>query len=139
MDIMTRNPITVMDRLEFLTGAAILSVILFGVATMIHVLVAKTDVRKKIQGGPIRWWIAALYFAGACIGTWLGPNDRMPFMEAACGMAAFGLVFGVIVGNLHGAIILARHEFGEISTLKISGMNEEQEQDFENPYAPPRG
>lgn len=133
--------ISLADRMMWVGGSLIFALIVFVTATGIHFAISRNDEKKWIQGQPIRWWVSAMCFIGACYGAWFADNQRYYINEVVGGMSGMGLLVGLVAGNVHGAIRLMRVPRtqpksvvnGPISpaTMSLTGR--------ENPYSPPRG
>ena len=133
-------PVTLSDRFNAVCGAGLMASVLFGIATLLHLAISKKDVRKRVQGQPIRWWVSSMFLIGAIYGSWLADNKRYYMHEVVGGMGGFGLLIGLVAGNIHGAIHLFRFrdETNGISSQLPNVAKEPQAEPLQNPYAPPR-
>jgi len=137
---MQNIPVTIAERFSAIGGAAIFAFVIFGAATLLHHAISKDDDRKRIQGRPIRWWVTGLYLVGAIAGAILADNKQYYMHEVVGGLGGFGILAGLLVGNVHGGISLLSSpdldpEGGGdgLST----GMSISRVHDDGNPYAPP--
>ena len=133
-------PVTLMDRFNAVCGAGLAASVIFGISTLLHLAISKHDARKRVQGQPIRWWAASLFLLGALFGAWLADNHRYYIHEVVGGMGGFGLLIGLVAGNIHGAFSLTRFRATTdgISSLLPNLAKEPQSEQLQNPYAPPR-
>ena len=137
---MRPNPLMIHDRMTALGGAAMMACIVFVVGYAIHKAISKGSDSKRIQGGPIVWWVTVLYFSGACLGAWCADNKRYYLNEVVGGMGGFGLLVGLAIGNIHGILDLrrARRVPFEASEIPTDAIPHTQAPNDNNPYAPPR-
>ncbi len=49
-------------------------------------------------------------FIGACYGAYIADNITYYLNEVVGGMAGFGILIGLAIGNVHGFVDLIRHE-----------------------------
>ncbi|WP_413432612.1 hypothetical protein [Crateriforma spongiae] len=139
---MQNTPVTIAERFAALGGAAIFACLIFGVATLLHHAISKNDDRKRIQGRPIRWWVTGLYLVGAIVGALLADNEQYYMHEVVGGLGGFGILGGLLVGNVHGGInllLLTKLDRGsDRDTRSLStGLAPHHAHDDRNPYAPP--
>lgn len=126
-----------MDRVNAVGGAGLAALVMFGIATLLHLAISKHDARKRVQGQPIRWWVTSMFLIGAFYGAWLADNKRYYIHEVVGGMGGFGLLAGLIVGNIHGAINLSLFRGVTTGTSFLQPIVPTAEQ-LQNPYDPPR-
>lgn len=104
---MVPNPtITVAERLGAIGLAAIMAGMVFGIALGLYAAISQKSPSKRIQGRPVVGWVTILTFAGSCFGVWLADNQQYYLHEVVGGMGGFGLLAGLLVGNLHGLLNL---------------------------------
>jgi hypothetical protein len=132
--------VTLADRMMWISGSLIFALVVFSIATVIHSAISRKDARKRIQGQPIRWWVSAMYFMGACYGAWVADNQRYYINEVVGGMGGMGLLVGLFAGNVHGSIRLrcARKALPEAGNDALLVKGRTSVTDRENPYVPPR-
>ncbi len=139
---MQNTPVTIAERFSAFSGAAVCACMIFAVATLLHHAISRNDDRKRIQGRPIRWWVTALYLVGAIAGAILADNKQYYMHEVDGGLGGFGILAGLLVGNVHGGINLLlspnpdRRSGGDTRSLS-AGMAPHHDHDDGNPYAPP--
>ena len=139
---MQNTPIAITERFAAIGGAAIMALLIFGIATLLHNAISKNDRRKRIQGRPIRWWVTALYAIGAVLGAMLADNKQYYMHEIVGGLGGFGILAGLLVGNVHGGIhLFLTPNSSDSSDKNSSVMTSETSMpllhDSENPYSPP--
>lgn len=103
---MQNTPITLAERFTAFGVVAVLALTVFGIATILHTAISKNDRRKRIQGQPIRWWVTGLYAIGAISGTIIADNQHNYMHEVVGGLGGFGILAGLLIGNIHGGINL---------------------------------
>jgi hypothetical protein len=130
-------PVTVVDRFGAIGGAAMMTIIVFGIAHALHWAISKDSISKRVQGRPIVWWVNALMFLGSCFGAWMADNQRYYLHEVVGGMGGFGLLAGLFIGNIHGFIDLYRSRLSPQQPSETELIRND-DQDLENPYSPPR-
>ena len=100
---------------------------MFSIAWVLLRAVAKDDPKKRARGTPICFWVA-LGFATAGYAMQYG--------------AGLGLLFGLMIGHIHGAIACASVKSRESeltpSTIEWTTKAEDVPAIDPNPYAPPR-
>ena len=139
---MQNTPVTIAERFAAFGGAAIFACVIFSVATLLHHAISRNDDRKRIQGRPIRWWVTGLYLVGAFTGALIADNEQYYMHEVVGGFGGFGILGGLLVGNVHGGINLLpstkldRGSDGDTRSLS-AGMAPQHGHDDGNPYAPP--
>jgi 4-amino-4-deoxy-L-arabinose transferase-like glycosyltransferase len=120
-------------------GAGVAALVLFGIATLLHFAIAKQDARKRIQGQPVRWWVSLMFLVGAVFGAFLADNKRYYLHEVVGGMGGFGLLVGLVAGNIHGALNLFRFRDEKNGPVVLPHDSAEtMAEQSQNPYAPPR-
>ena len=81
-----------------------------------------------------------MFLIGAFFGAWLADNERYHIHEVVGGMGGFGILAGLIAGNIHGAINLSRFRGASTGTslplLVVSNVLTAHQS--QNPYDPPR-
>ncbi|MEM1226295.1 MAG: hypothetical protein AAGJ40_11395 [Planctomycetota bacterium] len=135
------TPLTIDDRLSVIGGALAMATLIFGIATLLHQAISKNDERKRIQGGPIRWWVTGLYSIGAAAGALLADNRQYYMHEIVGGLGGFGILIGLLVGHIHGGIrlLLTRdHEFAPEDDGESLAVGSRVRAERKNPYAPPQ-
>ncbi len=137
---MPRLSVTMADRLGAIGSAAIIALMVFGIASLLYYAISKNDCRKKIQGKPVRWWVTMMYMAGATLGACLADNQQYRMHEIVGGMGGFGLLAGLAIGNVHGAIDLFRQPrtLTEPPEKRPSVEMDARLNKLQNPYTPPR-
>ncbi|MEM1228794.1 MAG: hypothetical protein AAGJ40_24175 [Planctomycetota bacterium] len=115
---------------------------IFGIATLLQLAIGKTDERKRIQGRPVRWWVTALFTIGAIAGALIADNSKYYLHEIVGGLGGFGILAGLLVGNVHGWINLmlapdsATAQDDSSDSIQDEGLSRSQHEDG-NPYSPP--
>jgi carbon starvation protein CstA len=137
---MPNPPVTMADRVGAIGGAAMMACVVFGVAYALHRAISKDSPRKRVQGRPIVWWVSLFMFLGSCFGAWMADNQRYYLHEVVGGMGGFGLLTGLLIGNIHGFIDLYRSRLSPKQTpeLELTRHRTLDDKDLENPYSPPR-
>lgn len=133
-------PVTLVERLGAIGMAAIMACMIFGIAYGLHSAISKNSPTKRIQGGPVAWWVTASMFVGSCFGAWIADNQSYYLHEVVGGMGGFGLLIGLTIGNLHGLVNLywvrSTDESGpEMRGDAVSVATDSHEK---NPYESPR-
>jgi hypothetical protein len=134
--------VTTAERFSAIGGAAIFAFVIFGVATLLHNAISKNDDRKRIQGRPVRWWATGLYLVGAIAGAILADNKQYYMHEVVGGFGGFGILAGLLIGNVHGGINLLLSPDPDCgpdggTSTPPTGMSVPPIHDDGNPYAPP--
>jgi carbon starvation protein CstA len=133
-------PVTIGERLVAISIAAMFACIVYGIAFGLHSAISKDSPSKRIQGRPIAWWVTGLMFLGSCVGAWMADNQSYYLHEVVGGMGGFGLLTGLVIGNVHGFVDLLRaratRSFAPTDHLDSGSFSTDR--DNENPYAPPR-
>ncbi|EMB14244.1 hypothetical protein [Rhodopirellula europaea] len=141
---MQNTPVTIAERFAAIGGAAIFAFVIFGVATLLHHAISRNDDRKRTQGRPIRWWVTGLYLVGAIAGVMLADNKQYYMHEVVGGLGGFGILAGLLIGNVHGGINLVltpdpdrnRGPDGDTNPFSPRVLIPRNHDDG-NPYAPP--
>lgn len=138
--MMPNPPVTIADRIAAVGGAATMALIVFAIGFAIHKAISKKSPNKRIQGRPIVWWVTVLMFLGSCFGAWMADNQRYYLYEVVGGMGGFGLLAGLLIGNVHGFVDLyrARTSTSETSKTTFDRILNSDEGHVANPYTPPR-
>jgi len=139
---MQNNPVTFDERLSAIGGVLVVAFVIFCIATLLQYAIGKTDQRKRIQGRPVRWWVTALFTIGGITGALIADNRQYYLNEIVGGLGGFGILGGLLAGNVHGGINLmltpdsttARHE--DASVLREQSQPRVKREDG-NPYSPP--
>jgi len=78
-------------------------------------------------------------FLGSCFGAWMADNQRYYLHEVVGGMGGFGLLAGLLIGNIHGFIDLYRSRVSPQQTPgnELTRTQPLDDQVNENPYSPP--
>lgn len=132
--------VTIADRIAAIGGAAIACCIVFCVGFAIQQAISARSPAHRIRGRPIVWWVTILIFLGSCLGAWMADSQRYYLREVVGGMGGFGLLAGLVVGNVHGWIDLRRAKHSAAS--QVSDPRIEPSVNATpyagNPYVPPR-
>ena len=133
-------PVTIADRLSAIGGAAMMACIVFGVAYALHRAISKDSPGKRIQGRPIAGWVSLSFFLGSCFGAWMADNQRYYLHEVVGGMGGFGLLAGLLIGNIHGFFNLYRSRVSQQTAtgIEVTRTQSHVDQHDGNPYSPPR-
>lgn len=80
-----------------------------------------------------------MFLVGAVFGAFLADNKRYYLHEVVGGMGGFGLLVGLVAGNIHGALNLFRLRDEKNGPVVLPHDSAETIADqSQNPYAPPR-
>ena len=139
---MQNNPVTFDERLSAIGGALVVALVIFGIATLLQYAIGKNDERKRIQGRPVRWWVTALFTIGAITGALIADNRQYYLHEIVGGLGGFGILGGLLIGNLHGGIKLMMKTDSTSVRDDNSALLREQPRprgkpEDGNPYSPP--
>ncbi|WP_186775572.1 hypothetical protein [Rubripirellula tenax] len=114
-----------------LCGVLAIASIAWAIGRALHVVIGRNDARKRVHGQRIPEWIAATVVSfGASALLYFGPEPNVPYPPSA-GCAAFGIIGGLFLGNVHGWIRLANH------VPKKSASANRSRRGSTNPYEPP--
>ncbi|WP_044256354.1 hypothetical protein [Rhodopirellula sp. SWK7] len=114
-----------------LTSIAGMATFVWLIARLLHFVIGRSNERKRIHGLYIPEWIAGtIILSGVAALAYFGPANDVPAPPSA-GCAAFGLLGGLLFGNVHGWIRLDRHT----KTSKKVAIGRVRETG--NPYEPP--
>ncbi|MEM1228799.1 MAG: hypothetical protein AAGJ40_24200 [Planctomycetota bacterium] len=139
---MMNDPVTFAERISAIGGVLVVALAIFGIATLLQHAIGKTDERKRIQGRPVRWWVTALFTIGATTGALIADNSQYYLHEIVGGLGGFGILAGLLFGNVHGGISLMlapdspTSKDAESDSIQHEGLSRAQHEDG-NPYSPP--
>ncbi len=137
---MPDSPVTMADRVAAISSSAMMTLIVFAIGFAIHKAISRTSESKRIQGRPVICWVTILMFLGSCLGAWMADNQRYYLHEVVGGMGGFGLLAGLLIGNVHGFVDLYRARTSKLKASKASiprSLTTDLQDDL-NPYTPPR-
>ena len=114
-----------------LFGVAFISSITWGIGRGLHAAISRPNERKRIHGQFIPEWVGGTVLASGIAGLlYFGPVPNVPSPPSG-GMAAFGILGGLILGTIHGWIRMA------CLAPDITGPVGGVPPDSTNPYEPP--
>ncbi|WP_037253453.1 hypothetical protein [Rhodopirellula europaea] len=138
---MQNSPVTFDERLSAIGGVFVVALVIFGIATLLQYAIGKTDERKRIQGRPVRWWVTALFTIGAITGALIADNSQYYLHEIVGGLGGFGILGGLLAGNVHGGInLMLKPDTATVRDDNPDSSGEEgrsRRPEDGNPYSPP--
>ena len=129
--------LAIAERLSLLGSAAIITLLVYLLSTLLYWLIAGKNRWRRIQGNIVRSWVTGSFAAGSVAATLL-PVCSPGTIGVLGGM---GLVVGLVAGHVHGAV---RADLATYATEVVDDddlRRPENElplnQNNDNPYVPP--